>query len=256
MTDIADKPNATASDAAKRARSEVEFPYSDLESAVDLAQTIHEKAGSSADTGELAVWMGQTATGGTFRTRLGAARMFGLIETGGGKATLTQLGRDVLGGSGGERAARATAFLKAELFNMMYDKFKGNVLPPPPALQRQMGELGVPPKQLERARQTFNKSAQYAGFIDAASGRFVKPGIPTSGKVEQEQERVVQKDKGGSGGDDPPAVDPIIAGLLKRLPKSGDVWPEVERKLWLQLLEGSFKLIYKDATSATSGALS
>jgi hypothetical protein len=36
---------------------------------------------------------------------------------------------------------------------------------------------------------------------------------------------------------------------LKRLPKSGDVWPEAERKLWLQLLEGSFKLIYKDGPS-------
>jgi hypothetical protein len=34
---------------------------------------------------------------------------------------------------------------------------------------------------------------------------------------------------------------------LKRLPKSGGVWPENERKLWLQLLEGSFKLIYKEA---------
>ena len=53
---------------------------------------------------------------------------------------------------------------------------------------------------------------------------------------------------GGGGGKQPP-VDPIIAGLLARLPKSGDVWPEQERKLWLQLLEGSFKLIYKDAAS-------
>jgi hypothetical protein len=30
------------------------------------------------------------------------------------------------------------------------------------------------------------------------------------------------------------------------------VWPEAERKLWLQLLEGSFKLIYKDAESPKS----
>jgi hypothetical protein len=29
---------------------------------------------------------------------------------------------------------------------------------------------------------------------------------------------------------------------------TGDVWPEADRKLWLQLLEGSFKLIYKDGT--------
>jgi hypothetical protein len=41
-------------------------------------------------------------------------------------------------------------------------------------------------------------------------------------------------------------------GLLKRLPKSGDVWPESERKLWLELLEGSFKLIYKDKDDAGS----
>jgi len=32
---------------------------------------------------------------------------------------------------------------------------------------------------------------------------------------------------------------------LKRLPKSGDLWPEADRKLWLQLLEGSFKLIFE-----------
>jgi hypothetical protein len=30
---------------------------------------------------------------------------------------------------------------------------------------------------------------------------------------------------------------------------SGEVWPEAERKLWLQLLEGSFKLIYKEAAN-------
>jgi hypothetical protein len=30
------------------------------------------------------------------------------------------------------------------------------------------------------------------------------------------------------------------------LPKTGAVWTEAERKLWLDLLSGSFKLIYKD----------
>lgn len=76
-------------DERKRFRSKMDFPYADLKSAVDLAQTIHSKAGSSCSVEELAVWMGQTASGGTFRTRLGAARLFGLIETGQGRATLT-----------------------------------------------------------------------------------------------------------------------------------------------------------------------
>jgi hypothetical protein len=30
---------------------------------------------------------------------------------------------------------------------------------------------------------------------------------------------------------------------------SGEVWPEAERKLWFQMLEGSFKLIYKEAAN-------
>jgi hypothetical protein len=45
-----------------------------------------------------------------------------------------------------------------------------------------------------------------------------------------------------------------IRGLLARLPKSGDVWPEQERNLWLELLKGSFKLIYKDGPSGKKEA--
>ena len=73
----------------------------------------------------------------------------------------------------------------------------------------------------------------------------MKPGIG-GGEGKQNDKPPAEPLRGGGGGG-PPIIDPIIEGLLKRLPKSGDVWPEAERKLWLQLLEGSFKLIYKDA---------
>jgi len=238
-------PKVEAADAerGKRFRSEIEFPYSDLESAVELAQTLHSQAGTSCETEELAAWMNQSATGGTFRTRVSAAKIFGLVETGQGRVTLTQLGRDILDKSGGERAARVQAFLNAELFGAMYEQYKGNVLPPPAAIERQMEQLGVSSKQKERARQTFMKSAQYAGFIDSTSGRFIKPGV---GQREEPPPPAERHGGGGDGGGKPPVVDPIIAGLLARLPNSGSVWPENERKLWLELLEGSFKLIYKD----------
>ncbi len=55
-----------------------------------------------------------------------------------------------------------------------------------------------------------------------------------------------KKQGDGSGSGEQPPIDPIIAGLLKRLPKSGADWPKAQRKLWLQLLEGSFELIYED----------
>jgi hypothetical protein len=109
-------------------------------------------------------------------------------------------------------------------------------LPPPPAIERQVTELGVSPKQKERARQTFMKSAQYAGFIDASTGRFVKPGVAAREDPAHEKPDDGKKRNSGSDGNEPP-IDPIIAGLLARLPKSGEIWPTAERKLWLQLLE-------------------
>lgn len=247
MTDKANTGAAGAEASAERKRvvSEISFPYSDLQSAVELAQTIHDKAGSSCETDELAAWMGQSATGGTFRTRVGAARLFGLIETNQGRVALTQLGRDALDGSGSERAARVTAFLNADLFRVLYDQFKGNLLPPPPALERQIEGLGVSPKQKERARQTFMKSAQYANFIDPTSGRFVKPGVaPRDEKPADEKPR--EERRNGDNGDEPPGLHPFIQGLLKELPKAGDVWPEGERKLWLDTAASIFKMIYKD----------
>lgn len=46
-------------------------------------------------------------------------------------------------------------------------------------------------------------------------------------------------------------IDPIVKGLLAHLPESGSVWPEEARKLWLELLGGSFRLIYKEAEMPT-----
>lgn len=62
-----------------------------------------------------------------------------------------------------------------------------------------MEQLRVSPKQKERARQIFMKSAQYAGFIDATTGRFVKPGIAQKDEDATQVER--EAERGGGGGD-------------------------------------------------------
>ncbi len=232
-------------DDRKRFRSEIEFPYADLQSAIELAQTIHSKAGSAATVDELAVWMGQSATGGTFRTRLGAARMFGLIETSQGRATLTQTGRDALDNSGNEGIARVAAFLNVELFRVLYDQFKGNLLPPPPAIERQIEQLGVSPKQKERARQTFMKSATYAGFIDQATGRLVKPGIPQKdegGAQRQEEERGGRG--GGGNGIGGLELDPLLIALLKKVPSLEKGWPGPTRARWFRTFAMNVSQIY------------
>jgi hypothetical protein len=114
-----------------------------------------------------------------------------------------------------------------------------------------MEQLGVSPKQKERARQTFMKSATYAGFIDSSSGRFVKPGIAQKdeGSGQQPIKQDTERNAGGGDGDSPTDLHPFIQGLLKELPPAGEVWSESIRKLWLDTASSIFKMIYKDAAS-------
>ena len=93
------------------------------------------------------------------------------------------------------------------------------------------------------------------GGRDSPRGRPVVLWVPRSVQPRNRASllRVAQPSptrNGGGGEGERPEVDPIIQGLLARLPQTGAVWPQTDRKLWLELLEGSFKLIYKEAPSS------
>jgi hypothetical protein len=85
--------------------------------------------------------------------------------------------------------------------------------PPPPPVERQMEQLGVSPKQKERARQTFMKSAQYAGFID-------------------------------SDGTDGLELDPLLIALLKKVPSPEKGWPGPARVRWFRTFAMNMSQIY------------
>jgi hypothetical protein len=98
----------------------------------------------------------------------------------------------------------------------------------------------------------------------------VRPALQGPGTKPIEPTDVAEKDQNGKngGGGGPPEIDPIIKGLLDqserligmgryaqllaRLPRSGAQWPKAQRKLWLQLLEGSFDLIYTEKDEAAN----
>lgn len=46
----------------------------------------------------------------------------------------------------------------------------------------------------------------------------------------------------------PLPLDPIIEGLLDRLPRTGTVWPKAKREAWLSIMRQCFDLLYDDAT--------
>src|SRR2546423_2598824 len=90
------KPDAGAQQ--PRAMSGTGYAYFDLNSSIEVADTIHKKGGGSCTIDQLAAWLGyQTVKSGTFATRLSAARYFFLI-TGvmDGKISITLRARSIL----------------------------------------------------------------------------------------------------------------------------------------------------------------
>jgi hypothetical protein len=257
---IQEVPTADASkppqDAKTREVSKIAFPYSDLTSAVEVAKAVQHVGGLSCTWDQLAAQMGQAATGGGFSTRVATAKTFGLVSYGGGNVSLTKLGSRMCDPEQ-EAQAKAEAFLCVPLYAKIHEHFKGLTLPPPAGLESEMGNLGVAPKQKERARQVFMKSAMQAGFFAFGPTKLVAPafkGGSSSSQQPKEPETPAQTPNGGAGGngggDDGKKRHPFIEGLLETLPPAApgtqkSEWSVQERQDWLQTAAGIFNLIYK-----------
>ena len=134
--------------------------------------------------------------------------MFGLIDsTTDGDIFLSDLGRRIVDPTQ-QRRASVDAFLQVPLYFAVYNAFKGQALPPPAALERQITSMGVAEKQKSRARQVFEKSAEQAGFFEQGRNRLVKPGFveaptkePPAPASVSEGPAAERKSAGGDGGD-------------------------------------------------------
>jgi hypothetical protein len=246
----------TAADAAKpksaepRQRSTIGFPYMDLASATELAEAIFRNVGNGeCDDDQLAAWSNQSSKSSTFRVQIYAARTFGLLAAEGSRHKLTELGLAVVDP---QRAAEAKvrSFLTVPLYSAVYERFKGGNLPPAAALEREMVGLGVAPKQKDRARQVFERSAEQSGFFAHGRDRLVQPGFAPVGSSEK-QPPLANADKygsggGGSGGGDD-SLDPVVSALIKKLPGKGKDFAVEARVRWLQMMEMAFQDAYGEA---------
>jgi hypothetical protein len=144
--------------------------------------------------------------------------------------------------------------MRVPLYSAVYDKYKGQKLPPMKALEREMAALGVAAKQADKARQAFERSARQAGFFEAGDDRLVRPKIelpaakgdsdpPEGGKGEAERERQHRRRDDDGGG----PQDPLIVGLVKRLPEAGTTWDANARAAWLRLATSIFDVVYLGA---------
>lgn len=258
MTDTAEKTNK---DKPQRDQSTIQFPYGDQNDGIAVAHGIMKCGGVPCDGDQLAAALGQAPTSGNFRLKIATARIFGLIETVQGKYQLTDLGFAITD-KGRERAARVESFLHVPLYKKVYEEFRSKQLPPRTApLEHAFVGFGVAPKQKERARQAFDRSAQQAGFFDHGNReRLVRPvGVNAGATTDDSGDQADNasddsyerpggsggRGGGGDGGGGRRGLHPFIEGLLQTLPEPGTLWTIEGRAAWLQAAAQNFTLIYK-----------
>lgn len=238
---------------SKREVSKIVFPYDDLDAAVQIARAIHELTGSESEIEQIAGHLKQSPKSSGLRVQIASAKVFGLTANAQGKVTLTPLGTRICDQQQ-EKAARSEAFLSVPLYKEVYEKFRGVSLPPDTALETVIVGMGVAPKQKERARQIFRRSAQQAGFFQFGTDRLVAPAIranapapilTTEDDLDISDEPIEKRrKKDDSGGQE---YHPFIQGLLRKLPPPETDWPMDARAKWLQAAINIFDLMYTDS---------
>lgn len=244
---------------AKRVVSTIDFPYNSLESCLEVARLVHEHVGRSAATpDQVAAWLKSTVTSGTFKQRMSAARMFGLIGGERGAIRITELASRCLDPSTAAQA-KVESFKQVGLYSKVFDAYRGRLLPKSAGLEAEMVALGVSENQKGRARQVFEKSARDAGLFAHGADRLVEPSfngasasaiVPEASEPEAAPPR--REANAGFGGGSAVADDPLVQGLLSRMPTPDRGWPAAERARWLQTFAMNLDLIYGAAEDHAS----
>lgn len=251
----AEIPQSADTSKQPKGRSTIEFPYLDLENSIEITTGIHEIGGSACDWDQLAAHLKQAAQGGGFRLRMICAKQFGLITYDRGKANLTALGLRMVDPQQ-QRAAKVEAFLTIPLYKAIYDKFRGNTLPPQTGLEREMISLGVSAKQADKARLAFARSGKSAGFFEFGADRLVIPPNVSSTSTQVENPEAPETDKlkpksGNTGNTSDSTYHPFIQGLLQKLPTPETDWSMSQRAKWLQTAANIFDLMYEDKSEGS-----
>lgn len=258
-----------AAKGASRPRSEVSFPYYDLDAAIEVAQKIHDEAGGSCSREQLAPMLGYSGTkNGGFLSKLGSARMFGLVEEVNGMLRPTQLAAQVYAPVHATDAqrAKAQAFLNVELFEKVYERFKGQPLPTNQGLENLLRvEFKVVPAQIKNAIRTLHESAESAGFFNAAGrGRLVMPlaanqkssilpvgaGGPVDESVQSPPAQAPQKSQQQPHARTPASeeanIPAAIYGLIRDLPPEGTTMSKAKRQRLINAFQASINWLYPD----------
>ncbi len=239
--------------------SSIGFPYMSLDAGISVARAMLDAGGVPLSREQLAGVMGSSSGSGTFLTKIATARTFGLINYVQGKYELTNLGFSIVDSDARrQRAALAQSFQTVPLYRRVYEGFKGKQLPPRPhGLEQAFVKFGIAPKQANYARLAFDKSAKQ---VAAGTDRLIEPILlGQTGPTEPIRPTGLSPEVSGAIGTAAGCAiaagvgstteiesnfDPLIRGLLSRLPKVGEKWEIEKRAKWLQTFAANLDIVY------------
>jgi hypothetical protein len=102
-----------------------EYPFFDLDACIDKLKIVHEATKSDQTTRTVvAEALNMTEKGGGFAYLISSMEKYGLIQTGGGNVTITELGKILMYGEPKEvEQARSNAVANVELFREIAQKY-------------------------------------------------------------------------------------------------------------------------------------
>jgi hypothetical protein len=243
---------------APRKRSNApRFPRYDLNSSVEVARVLHDKAGGSASTKVLATYLGYTsAANGAFLYRMAAARLFGLVDGAPSDIRPTPRAEQILRPDYPEVEvrARAEAFAEVPLFSAFLQEYEGKMLPPREGMLNALrsSRYGIEKNLATIALDRMLDSADQAGYFTVTNGARTKMLRPPIGRPQAAQaaspaetvlavESVVSVSSRGK----------LVDGVLELLPQ-GEEWEEALLQDWLRMLTMALRVRYKLASPAAA----
>jgi hypothetical protein len=190
-----------------------------------------------------------------------------------------------------ERAARVRGFLNVDLNRAVYLHYRGRPLPPDDEIERFLSDdLGVTSGQLKNARQVLMRAARQAGFFEQGRDRLIAPpdvqvpeellspapndeALPTPG---QTNGKIPDGDVGATAplaalpappatagapatpagerahAEPVPAIDPVVAAHLRKIPPMGETWAKHKMERWLHILGDLLQYAYTDDDQGTT----
>jgi|SRR5690242_1979567 len=156
-------------------RSHAPTPYYNLAASIEVARRIYRHSGETCDRRALAALLGYSRVkNGAFLTRVAAAKMFGLLDEREGRISLSDRGRATVASATvvGGLQARIEAFLKVEVFRLVFQTYRGRALPSNAALMRLLkSRFKVIGTRVGRTVRVLLQSAAHAGLLSRGAGR-------------------------------------------------------------------------------------